>query len=425
MSYEPAQRGCRSKVLSRLGLTTFSLLVCFVLLELFARLIFQRQQHQAEQSTAAQLYRPDEVLEWTHVPDQRTLVQVEGREVVLEINSHGLRDREYSYEKPPNTFRILVLGDSFTEAAQVNLEDAFHSIVEQRLNQENEPGLRFEVISAGVAGYGVTRSMVYYEEVGYRYDADLVLLAFYMGNDMQDDYQPLAQERPFPGIYREQFFRLTGEGELEPLVVEVESTLAPGAAQAQARSQSRVSRIDAWLFGHLRFYYYVRPFLSEQVPFIRRALFALGFVESPAPVLPRYADVDAATFEAAWALEDALIARLSADAGQHGAGFAVIMIPDYVQIYPDALENDYPLFYPAMLDDMDLGQTDRALLSILDRQGIAYLRLYPVFQQARESGGAELYSASARHWNQAGHRLAADAIYEWLLDEGLVAPGQD
>jgi hypothetical protein len=377
----------------------------------------------AAQSTAARLYQPDDVLEWTHVPNQRTVVQVDGSDVVIEINSHGLRDREYSYDKPPDTFRILVLGDSFTEAAQVNLDETYHGIIEHRLNEEygGKQGRHFEVISAGVAGYGVTRSMVYYEQIGRRYRADLVLLAFYIGNDMQDDYQPLAQERPFPGVYREQFFRLNDRGELEPFTQGVQAGLAPGTVQAQAQAQSLVARVDAWLFGHLRFYYYVRPFLSEQVPFIRRALFRLGMVKTPMPVPPRYSEAQAESFDAAWELEDALLARLHADAAADGAQFAVIIIPDSFQIQPEILAEDYPLFYPAMLDSMDLTKNDTALIAILERQGIAHLWLYPIYKQAYESGGEALYGVASRHWNRAGHRLAADAVYDWLLESGLVA----
>src|SRR6185295_10028825 len=37
-------------------------------------------------------------------------------EVYVQINSDGLRDREHSKAKPPNTIRIAIVGDSYAEA---------------------------------------------------------------------------------------------------------------------------------------------------------------------------------------------------------------------------------------------------------------------------------------------------------------------
>lgn len=42
-------------------------------------------------------------------------------------NSKGLRDREYALEKPSDTFRVAVMGSSFTLPAGVEIERAFHS----------------------------------------------------------------------------------------------------------------------------------------------------------------------------------------------------------------------------------------------------------------------------------------------------------
>ena len=41
----------------------------------------------------------------------------------LSINSMGYRDLEHPQKKPPRSFRIAVLGDSFTEARQVPREN--------------------------------------------------------------------------------------------------------------------------------------------------------------------------------------------------------------------------------------------------------------------------------------------------------------
>ena len=56
-------------------------------------------------------YQPDAYCGVRHVPNYRGWHTKEGR-VWIEINRHGFRDRDRSITKPPDTFRIAVLGDS-------------------------------------------------------------------------------------------------------------------------------------------------------------------------------------------------------------------------------------------------------------------------------------------------------------------------
>ena len=66
----------------------------------------------------------------------------------VRINSDGLRDREHSLSPPPNTLRIAVLGDSFTEAMQVNREEAFWAVMEKDLQGcGNLRGRQVEVLT--------------------------------------------------------------------------------------------------------------------------------------------------------------------------------------------------------------------------------------------------------------------------------------
>ena len=69
------------------------------------------------------------------------------------FNSHGFRDYERSYQKDPNTFRVLILGDSYVQAIQVALSDSFPALLEQRLN-ENSTSMKFEVLALGMNGSG-------------------------------------------------------------------------------------------------------------------------------------------------------------------------------------------------------------------------------------------------------------------------------
>ena len=52
----------------------------------------------------------------------------------IEINSKSLRGAEIDYPKPAGELRILVTGDSFTFAEQVNQHETFTQRLEDRLN---------------------------------------------------------------------------------------------------------------------------------------------------------------------------------------------------------------------------------------------------------------------------------------------------
>jgi lysophospholipase L1-like esterase len=105
-------------------------------------------------------------------------------DVEFRINSRGLRaDREYDYEKPEGTLRIVSLGDSFTVGYEVEVQEAFSSVLERALRRS---GYEVEVLNAGVSGYSTAESLVYLERELFRYEPDLVLLSFFP-NDLIDN----------------------------------------------------------------------------------------------------------------------------------------------------------------------------------------------------------------------------------------------
>lgn len=106
----------------------------------------------------------------------------------LETNSLGLRDNEHELSKAPGTFRVLLLGDSMSMAEGVELADTY---IKQFEKKANEQGLdkRIETINAAIRGYGNDQEVVLFERIGMKFQPDLVILAFFEGNDFEDNRQ--------------------------------------------------------------------------------------------------------------------------------------------------------------------------------------------------------------------------------------------
>jgi len=109
--------------------------------------------------------------------------------VRVRINALGFRDaRDYQLEKKPNTFRILVLGDSVTFGHGALSDTTYPFLLEQRLKQWR-PDVNWEVWNLGVPGYNTTQELKYLERVGPTYQPDLVIVGFYE-NDLSDNDVP-------------------------------------------------------------------------------------------------------------------------------------------------------------------------------------------------------------------------------------------
>jgi GDSL-like Lipase/Acylhydrolase family len=111
--------------------------------------------------------------------------------VAVHINSLELRDaREYAIAKRPNTFRVLVLGDSVTFGHGSVYEHTYPYLTEQRLHAWR-PDVDWQVWNAAVPGYNTSQELAQLLEVGDRYRPDLVVVGFYE-NDLIGNEAPRA-----------------------------------------------------------------------------------------------------------------------------------------------------------------------------------------------------------------------------------------
>ena len=129
-------------------------------------------------------------LSFAHVPGGSAFLMG----VPVSINSHGLRDREYSETKPPDVRRIVMLGDSTTFGWGVPEEQTVAKILERQLNGRGIVGRRFEVLNAGVGNYDTVQEYTHYLTYDRQFHPDLVVLEYFI-----NDAEPVPAERS-PGL---------------------------------------------------------------------------------------------------------------------------------------------------------------------------------------------------------------------------------
>lgn len=93
----------------------------------------------------------------------------------LQLNSWGLRDREYALGKPAGVQRILVLGDSITFGNYMPREATYAELLEALYAERGEA---IEVINLGLGGYDTLQEVATLEDVGLQFQPDLVVVGF-------------------------------------------------------------------------------------------------------------------------------------------------------------------------------------------------------------------------------------------------------
>ncbi|HET6278967.1 MAG TPA: SGNH/GDSL hydrolase family protein, partial [Candidatus Polarisedimenticolia bacterium] len=105
----------------------------------------------------------------------------------IRTNSAGFRGPELPGEKQPGEFRILLLGDSYTFGFGVGDEDTFAHRLQEMIDSRAGAAGRVSVINAGVSAYGTAQQLLLYESAHAKFAPDLVVLNFFVGNDVQEN----------------------------------------------------------------------------------------------------------------------------------------------------------------------------------------------------------------------------------------------
>ncbi|MGE5197614.1 MAG: SGNH/GDSL hydrolase family protein [Deltaproteobacteria bacterium] len=137
--------------------------------------------------TEGDYYQDDGIVGHVHRPHARREYdwpEYKKGNIVLRTNNLGFRqDTDTEADKAKGVIRILVAGDSQIDGV-VNNSESFPSVLESRLNSQNQPA-KFEIINGATGYYGPDHYFLFL----YKYlflKPDVYIVVVYTGNDFLD-----------------------------------------------------------------------------------------------------------------------------------------------------------------------------------------------------------------------------------------------
>lgn len=387
----------------------FSMTLPLLILEAGLRLDDAYAHYRYESESGEEvLWAYDPVLGWKMRPGQEGYYSsIKNRfRNKIRINSKGLRDEEYPYEKPAGVQRILLLGDSMAVGLEVAKEDLIDTQLENLLNRSG----RYEVINLSARGYSTDQLFLLLREEGLKYQPDIVIYLF-VGNDPSGN---ISAHRP-KRAYGKSYFVL----EKEALVLKgtpVPERFEPydewvmsdrkiqdfynqamkkmDAEDAKAvENRSLVNEIKHDFSIHLHAYRWIVQHVRENYD-LSKVLSRLGLMtlsKSGNEEIP--ADKPAAVLEYEWQITKALIQEMAKISESRGAVFLVYEV--------------------TALGSPDNRETD--LEKICKEISVPYIDSFQTFYQ-ESKGRGRLHFPYDGHWNAGGHALAAKIIRDYLVE---------
>lgn len=112
--------------------------------------------------------------------------------VTYHINNWGYRGADFSLDKPPDVYRVVVLGDSFTFGEGTPDTQVFPARLEAGLSRERLDGKRVEVINLGIPAADTRAEVATYLRFARRLAPDWVILEWntndYPTSQVQQDH---------------------------------------------------------------------------------------------------------------------------------------------------------------------------------------------------------------------------------------------
>lgn len=363
------------KKLLNLLLAAFGLFLGLLIAEIALRVV----QPQPVEYIEDALYTSDPPPRYRLAPGYRGRIS-NGVEfdVSIAVNARGMRDEAVDRRKAGET-RLLVLGDSFPFGWGVEAEETFGARLEDALRPQL-PGI--QVLNGGVPGYGPVDLADWLERYGVDLEPDLVLVTFFLGNDLIDATEKhrrivVTDASGKKGDLADQQRDLLYQ---HSHLVRLFKRALPGAVRSRLRSWLGLP--EPWATTYLR------------------------------DVLESYAIDETALAAEGRESSSRALARMESLAREHDFELSIALLPGPLQIVDESWRRGLDRL-GAEGSTHDPHRPAQIFTELAEKRAAPVIDLTPAFREASEP--ATLFFRYDPHWTPAGHALAAEKLRDFVL----------
>ena len=331
------------------------------------------------------VWQPADSVGWVNRPNVNTTINTGERTVRLFTDRDGFRVGPAG--RVEGEQRILLLGDSFMEALQMEYDQSLPGLLEAHLAQRLHHAVAIR--NTGVGGWDPPQYLIEARRTLGREHFDLALVAVYLGNDIVPERIERYAPRAPVEVHRLRLpRRLSGPEWIDALLYPVNDFLE-GRSQLFILLKTRLHALRTRL-----------GLTAEEFP--------VGLLRQEA-ASPR------------WSVTADILSDIRDVARAHSVPTLFVLMPALYQVDTDEFHRSLRGF---QIDSgaVDLDQPNRLLAAAMRAHHLEVLDVLPAFRQAQQAG-RRLYGRVDRHLSPAGHELLARLV-EPLVVERLAAPNR-
>jgi lysophospholipase L1-like esterase len=318
------------------------------------------------------LWMPADTIGHRLRPNVSTTVNTGERTVHVYTDADGFRIGEAGRRDAP--VRVLLIGDSFAEAIQVEYEQSYAHLIERGLSEAL--GREVVVRNAGVSDWSPNNYLIRARQLLGRDSVDLVIVTIFAGNDAISQRREYFPPRTPVATHALRFPRSLAAREV------IDALLAPVNDGLEKRSHLFI-------------------LLKNQFAGLRMRL---GVTADYLPLEFRRSEATSVRWRTT-----AEVSRALADTARAlGTPTLFVIIPERIQVY----EEDFQRYLEGFGIDsslVDLDQPTRELATTFAAESLHVLDALAAFQSARPVG-PKLFGTVDQHLSPEGHRVLSSLV---------------